>query len=84
MMKFRSVFLAASALFATAAAFAQVQGVTKDEIVLGTQNDLSGPAVFIGKFTRNRLQMRGEEMNETGGINGRRIRLIVADYADFK
>ena len=81
MLKFRSIPLAASALFAAAAALAQVQGVTKDEIILGTHHDLSGPAVSIGKFTRNGLQMRVDEINETGGINGRKIRLVVEDSA---
>ncbi len=55
------------------------QGVTKDEILLGTILDLSGPAAFIGKQARYGLQMRIDEANAAGGVNGRKIRLLVED-----
>lgn len=57
------------------------QGITKTEIVLGTIQDLSGPIAAFGKQTRNGLQLRVEEINEQGGINGRKIRLLVEDNA---
>jgi len=57
------------------------QGITKTEIVIGTIQDLSGPIAAFGKQTRNGLQLRVEEINEQGGINGRKIRLIVEDNA---
>ena len=50
-MKSLVVALAATALAATSA-FAQQQGVTKDEIVIGTIQDLSGPIAAFGKQTR--------------------------------
>jgi branched-chain amino acid transport system substrate-binding protein len=58
---------------------AQTQGVTANEIVLGTIQDLSGPIAAYGKQARNGLQMRADEINESGGIRGRKIRLIVED-----
>jgi len=57
------------------------QGVTKDEIVIGTIQDLSGPIAAFGKQTRNGMQLRVEEINEQGGINGRKLRLLVEDSA---
>jgi branched-chain amino acid transport system substrate-binding protein len=61
-------------------AFAQAaQGVTKDEIVIGTIQDLSGPIVALGKPLRAGMQMRVDEANENGGINGRRLKLVVED-----
>jgi branched-chain amino acid transport system substrate-binding protein len=62
-------------------AHAQTQGVTKGEIVLGTIQDLSGPIAAFGKQSRNGLQLAVDEINEQGGINGRKIRLQVEDAA---
>jgi len=63
---------------ATAAATA-VDGVTDTEILLGTHNDLSGPAAVAGTGSVNGARMRFEEVNEAGGIYGRKIRYIVED-----
>lgn len=70
-------------ILAMSAGFAQAQnqGVTKTEIVIGTIQDLSGPIAAFGKQTRNGMQLRVEEINEQGGINGRKIRLQVEDNA---
>ncbi|RZI42515.1 ABC transporter substrate-binding protein [Herbaspirillum sp. HC18] len=68
-----------SLLAADSAAQAQTQGVTKNEIVIGTIQDLSGPIAGFGKQARNGIQMRVEEINEAGGINGRKLRLVVED-----
>jgi len=74
---------AAFALFALAAApfaHAQTQGVSKTEIVLGTEQDLSGPIVAFSKQLKNGMEMRVEEINVAGGINGRKLKLIVEDH----
>lgn len=55
------------------------QGVNRNELVLGTIQDLSGPLASYGKHIRNGLQMRVDEANERGGVNGRKVRLIVED-----
>ena len=55
------------------------RGVTKTEIVLGMHTDLSGPAATYGVSSSNAVKMRFDEVNETGGIQGRKIRLIVED-----
>ena len=61
------------------AAFAQTQGVTKSEIVVGTIQDLSGPLTLLGTHFRNATQMRFDEANEKGGIHGRKLRLVTED-----
>ncbi len=62
-------------------ALAQTQGVTKDEIVVGTIQDLSGPIAGFGKQVRYGMQLRVDEINEQGGVHGRKIRLVVEDSA---
>ncbi len=75
---------AALALLATGAlaqSKAPPQGVSKDEIVVGSIQDLSGPIAGFGKQVRNGMLLRVDEINEQGGINGRKVRLIVEDSA---
>lgn len=55
------------------------QGVSKTEILIGTIQDLSGPLAAYSKETVNGMNMRIEETNAAGGINGRKIRLLVED-----
>ena len=55
------------------------QGITPTEIVLGTHQDLSGPIKSWGVPVTNGMKMAVEEVNAAGGINGRKIRLIVED-----
>lgn len=58
---------------------AQQQGVSKNEIVLGSIQDLSGPLAGFGKQLRMGMQLRVEEVNEQGGIHGRKIKLLFED-----
>jgi branched-chain amino acid transport system substrate-binding protein len=74
-----SVVAAAVALAGVAAAQKETRGVTKTEIVLGMHTDLSGPAATYGVSSSNAVKMRFDEVNEAGGIHGRKIRLIVED-----
>jgi branched-chain amino acid transport system substrate-binding protein len=76
-MKFMSI--AALALFAATPALAQ-QGVSPTEIVIGTAQDLSGPIVNFSKAAVNGIRMRIDEANAAGGINGRKLRLVVEDH----
>jgi branched-chain amino acid transport system substrate-binding protein len=74
--------LAALALGASlASAQNSNQGVSKDEITLGSIQDLSGPIAGFGKQVRLGMLLRVDEINEQGGINGRKIKLIVEDSA---
>jgi branched-chain amino acid transport system substrate-binding protein len=72
--------LALAATLAVLPAFAQQQGVTKDQILVGTIQDLSGPLAGYGKQARNGMQLRIDELNEQqGSINGRKVKLVVED-----
>ena len=55
------------------------QGISKDEILIGSIQDLSGPLAGYGKQVRNGMMMAIDEINELGGINGRKIKLLVED-----
>ena len=73
-------FLAlACALGFAGSALAQNQGITKTELKIATIQDLSGPIAAIGKQARDGMQLRVDEANEQGGINGRKIVLKVED-----
>ena len=72
--------VATLALTATLAS-AQQQGVSKDEIVIGSIQDLSGPIAGFGKQIRSGMQLAVDELNEQNGINGRKIKLIIEDSA---
>ena len=69
--------LATLALGATMAS-AQ-QGVGKDDILLGSIQDLSGPLAGFGKQARAGMLLAVDEINEQGGINGRKLKLNVED-----
>jgi len=75
----RHTLIALALGLATGVALAQSQGVSKDEIVLGSIQDLSGPLAGFGKSVRQGMVLRVDEINEQGGINGRKIRLLVED-----
>ena len=77
-MKIASLALASLALLAIGTGQAQ-QGVSKTEIVIGTIQDLSGPVAGFGKQSRNGMQLRVDEINEQGGIAGRKLKLLVED-----
>ena len=78
----KSTMVAVAALAAVATqASAQTRGVTKTEIVLGMHTDLSGVAATYGVSSSNAVKMRFDEINAAGGINGRKIQLIIEDQA---
>jgi branched-chain amino acid transport system substrate-binding protein len=56
------------------------QGVSKTEIVIGTAQDLSGPIVALSKPAVNGMRMRIDEINDQGGIHGRKLKLVVEDH----
>ena len=80
-MKFKPAHFALPfVLLFAGSAFAQTQGVSKTEIVIGTAQDLSGPIVALSKPAANGMRMKVDEINELGGIHGRKLRLVVEDH----
>jgi len=72
--------LAAGALaLGTAVAAQAQQGVSKAEITVGTIQDLSGPLAGFGKQIRLGMMLRVDEINEQGGIGGRKLTLQIED-----
>ncbi|MGY4627901.1 ABC transporter substrate-binding protein [Bradyrhizobium sp. USDA 4486] len=55
------------------------QGISASEIVIGTHQDLSGPIKGWGVPVSNGMKMAVEEINAAGGVQGRKIRLVVED-----
>lgn len=84
-MKIRIAVAAIALAFATLGAHAQktapTQGITKDEILLGSVQDLSGPAAGYGKSARQGMLLRVDEINEQGGIHGRKLKILFEDNA---
>ncbi len=87
-MQFKLLTLTSlTALFAALAPPAQAQkavspqGVSATEITLGSIQDLSGPIAGFGKQARLGMMLAVDEINEQGGINGRKLKLIVEDAA---
>jgi len=50
------------------------------EVKLGSLNDLSGPTSDVGKDAALGVREAVQYVNDTGGINGKRIRLYLYDY----
>ncbi|HPW83659.1 MAG TPA: ABC transporter substrate-binding protein [Rhodoferax sp.] len=79
-MKMKTAIALASLALTATLAHSQ-QGVSKDEITLGSIQDLSGPIAGFGKQARLGMMLAVDEINEQGGVNGRKLKLIVEDSA---
>ncbi|MBM3647811.1 MAG: branched-chain amino acid ABC transporter substrate-binding protein [Alphaproteobacteria bacterium] len=77
----KAVAAAAAAAALATAASAQTRGVTATEVLFGMHTDLSGVAATYGVSSSNAVKMRFDEINDAGGVNGRKIRIIIEDQA---
>ena len=77
----KTAAIAAAAASLATAASAQTRGVTATEVTLGMHTDLSGVAATYGVSSSNAVKMRFDEINDGGGINGRKIKVIIEDTA---
>ena len=73
----RRIATAAAAAFLAAAAPAPAAAA--DALRIGAILAVSGPAAFLGAPEARTLEMLVEQANARGGINGRRVELIVKD-----
>ena len=75
--------LAVALLAQAGAAAAQTkvtnQGISDTEIVIGTHQDLSGPIKGWGVSVANGMKYAVDEINAAGGINGRKLKLVLED-----
>ena len=58
---------------------ALAQGVTTDTILIGQSAALSGPAEQLGNEMKSGAQAYFDVINKSGGVNGRKIRLVSLD-----
>jgi len=68
-----------SAAFATQVALGPVHGVTDNEIRFGISAPFSGPAKDLGHQMRVGIETAFRMANDTGGVNGRVLKLVTAD-----
>ena len=71
-----ALFVGAPAYTANGATLGESSG---KEIIIGTHVDLSGAMAMWGTAVRDGLTMAIDEANEAGGINGRRVRILIRD-----
>ncbi|HET8594475.1 MAG TPA: branched-chain amino acid ABC transporter substrate-binding protein [Intrasporangium sp.] len=53
----------------------------KGDIILGMATPLSGSSAAIGPYMKNGAQLAVNEINEKGGVLGRKLKLVVEDEA---
>ena len=79
----RSVLAGATGLLASPAIFgraaAATRGVSDTEIIIGMMTDLSGVTAVQGSNAAKSIRMAFDDINEKGGVHGRKIRFIVED-----
>ncbi len=82
-MKLKTIAALVALACSAGAALAQNsnQGVSKTEITVGSIQDLSGPIAGFGKQVRLGMLLRVDEINEQGGVHGRKVKLVVEDSA---
>jgi branched-chain amino acid transport system substrate-binding protein len=69
----------ATLLGATGAAWASVRVSAADPVRVGTVLSVSGPAAFLGQDMKDGAQLAVDEINDAGGIGGRKIDWIFYD-----
>lgn len=81
-MKYRIAksLLALSVAAGMASAAHADQGVTDTEILVGSNNDLSGIFAAFGAPATNAANQYFKKINDKGGVHGRKIRFIVEDH----
>lgn len=79
-------FLTIGLLFSICCSFACVQKggptngtTTGDTIKVGVYGDLTGQTSSFGQSTKNGIELAVEEINAAGGVNGKKIQLVVED-----
>jgi branched-chain amino acid transport system substrate-binding protein len=74
------IFIALGLAFMPGIGQAEI-GVTANEIKIGVYAPLTGYASYFGPSLRNGFTMAVDEVNEAGGIHGRKLKFILEDDA---
>jgi branched-chain amino acid transport system substrate-binding protein len=56
-------------------------GVTNDTILIGAYGPITGPAAYVGLGGRDGAELALQEINDAGGIHGRKLKLVFEDDA---
>ncbi len=84
----KNIFLAFSLIFSILLSSACVDknantsttgGDTGDTIKVGVYGDLTGQTSSFGQSTKNGIQLAVDEINAAGGVNGKKIALVIED-----
>lgn len=75
----RNAALGLVATLAPLAVFAADPGITDTEITIGLFGPLSGPLISYGVDPLQASKMLYDDVNARGGINGRKIKLVIED-----
>ncbi len=75
----KTMAVATAAVSLAGVAWAQTRGVTASEVTFGMHTDLSGVAATYGVSSSNGVKMRFDEINDAGGVNGRKLKVIIED-----
>ncbi|MHB1654357.1 MAG: ABC transporter substrate-binding protein [Desulfitobacteriaceae bacterium] len=54
-------------------------GAAKGNIRIGVVSSMTGPAALDGELEANGAKMAAEEINAAGGVNGRKLELVIED-----
>jgi branched-chain amino acid transport system substrate-binding protein len=71
--------MTAGVALAASATLAAEVGVTDDTILIGSHGPITGGATFLGLGGRAGAELAYKEINEAGGIHGRKLKLIFVD-----
>jgi len=77
-MKFIKKFAAACAMALSTVSWAN-PGITDTSITIGMSAPFSGPNGAYGEDMRQTIQSYFEQLNKSGGINGRKLQLVALD-----
>ena len=78
-MKVLKRLLALSLIACSAQIFAADPGVSESTITLGMSSPLSGPNSAYGLEMRQTIESYFEQINKSGGVNGRKLELVAVD-----
>jgi branched-chain amino acid transport system substrate-binding protein len=78
-MLFATMLVFGSSFLSTVSA--DEMGVTEDTILIGAFGPITGPAAWIGLGARDGMKLAIKEINEAGGIHGRKVKVIFEDDA---
>ena len=75
-----SVIALTTVLFSgSAVADVQTQGISDNEIRIGAFGPFGGPVYLYGKLVMNGVAAVFDEVNEAGGVHGRKLTLVRED-----